>query len=105
MEESLLKIYRKLTGNEKLLWLSKQYDELHKNFLQVKSQRDKFREENERLRTKMREEDLQYPSQLSGKDTVTVKTYFKLREKYDALNKSFWELSQELNKLKQEEKL
>lgn len=103
--EPLLEIYRKLSDKEKLAWVRETLRELSNKYEKLKQQNVNLTKKNQKLQDKINRDSIQYPSQLNGQSFVSVKAYFKLQERYKELDKRFWEMVQELNQLKKEEKL
>jgi len=101
-QEPLLELYREFSDKEKLGWIIRDFNLLKKRFSRLQRENNNLKVRNEKLSKKIKEDDLQYPSKLSGQTTVSVKAYFKLRERYKQMEERFWEVNQELNKLKGE---
>lgn len=104
-DEVLLRLNRIFTEKEKLAWLAKEYNLLIRKYKIINGEKDNLVAKNIKLSKKINEDSLQYPSTLNGSTHVTVKAYMKLYERYNALDKRFWEVVQELNSLKKEERL
>lgn len=98
--DTLLELYRDYTDKEKLHWIIRDYKTLEKKFRNVVLENKNLKAKNEKLNKRIKEDDLQYPSQLNGEKYVSVKAYFKLRERYKQMEDRFWEVMQELNNLK-----
>lgn len=98
--ETLLELYRDYTDAEKLGWMISNYNQLEKKFYNVVRENQNLKIKNEKLNKRVKEDELKYPSQLNGEKYVSVKAYFKLRERYKQMEDRFWEVVQELNTLK-----
>jgi uncharacterized protein YdcH (DUF465 family) len=98
--DTLLELYRELTDKEKLKWITVDYRKLEQ-ILKNKSGRIKNLEAKvAKLEKRIKEEDMLYPKTLSGTATISVRPYFKLMDKYRELDKRFWEVVQERDRLK-----
>lgn len=98
-EEPLLELHRNFSDKEKLEWLISEHRILKKEFQKVVSENKTLKIENSKFRKQIKDDDLQLPSTLNGRETVTVKAYMKLRRRCGMFETRVWELVSERNRL------
>jgi uncharacterized protein YdcH (DUF465 family) len=101
--EILLELHRELTDKEKLAFLTQKFKKLVKKYKDQCWLNTKLVDERERLKKRIEEDEIKYPSTYQGGKNISVKAYFKLYEKYKDLDQRFWEVVQERNSLKNAE--
>jgi predicted RNase H-like nuclease (RuvC/YqgF family) len=104
-QETLLPLHREFTDKERVELCSIKVKKLIRQTEDLQGEITRLKAQNEKLSTQLKETDLQFPSTLYGKDTVSVKSYMRLHRRYQELDTRFWEVVQELNQLKKEEQL
>lgn len=98
--DTLLELHRKFTDKEKFSWIIKEHNSLKNKYQDLVLENKNLKIKNQKLKKQIDDDGLQYPSQFNGKYHVSVKAYSKLQERYGQLNDRFWEVMQELNKIK-----
>lgn len=103
--EVLLTLHREFTEKEKLELCQIKVGKMRKQLQSLQDRNEQLKIKVEKLEETIRRDSLTFPSTMNGDTVVSVKKYLKLVRKYQEMDKRFWEVIQELNQLKQEEKL